>query len=119
MAVANIPVETILVHPLFAAVSKGLLEMYGQDLYEVVLFGSMATGHANAESDIDLLVILDREIVRPIVELAKIGHLLAEVNITFDVLVAPVITSKKDWESSKTNPLFQEIRKYGLSIWKR
>lgn len=119
MAVANMPVETILVHPLFDAVSTGLLKIYGQDVYEVVLFGSMATGNANAESDIDILVILDRDTVRPIVELAKIGHLLAEVNVTFNELVAPVIVSRKDWESSKANPLFLEIRKYGLSVWKK
>jgi len=42
------------------AVAEGLRGLYGDRLRRVLLFGSWARGDAHPESDIDLLVVLDR-----------------------------------------------------------
>lgn len=42
------------------AVADDLRELYGARLRSVILFGSWARGEAHPESDIDLLVVLDR-----------------------------------------------------------
>ena len=42
------------------AVARDLRELYGQRLKKVLLFGSRARGDAHPDSDIDLLVVLDR-----------------------------------------------------------
>jgi uncharacterized protein UPF0158/nucleotidyltransferase-like protein len=42
------------------SVARDLRELYGDRLRQVVLFGSWARGDAQPESDIDLLVVLDR-----------------------------------------------------------
>ncbi|MDP5169843.1 MAG: nucleotidyltransferase domain-containing protein [Bacteroidia bacterium] len=119
MAVADIPVELILAHPLFDDVRQGLAEIFEEDLDELVLFGSMAIGRAHADSDIDLLIVLDREHVKPILELSNIGPLIAKMNLMYDELLAPVIVSKRNWVAPPTNPLLIEIKKHGKSIWKK
>lgn len=47
-------------HAIAREVSDDLRELYGERLCEVILFGSCARGEADAESDIDLLVVLER-----------------------------------------------------------
>src|SRR5919197_1515252 len=47
-------------HAIAAAVAGDLRKLYGERLKQVVLFGSWARGDAHPESDIDLLVVLDR-----------------------------------------------------------
>ena len=47
-------------HAIAAAVAEELRELYGERLKQVLLFGSWARGDAHPESDIDLLVVLDR-----------------------------------------------------------
>ncbi len=42
------------------AVAENLRRLYGGRLRKVILFGSWARGDAHPESDIDLLVVLDR-----------------------------------------------------------
>jgi len=40
--------------------TKALLERLGSNLHAVVLYGSVARGTARSESDVDLLVVIDR-----------------------------------------------------------
>jgi predicted nucleotidyltransferase len=47
-------------HEIARTVAQDLRRMYGDRLQAVLLFGSWARGDAHPESDIDLLVVLDR-----------------------------------------------------------
>ena len=63
----------------------------------VILFGSVVTGEATAESDIDLLVVLDelnREIER------KFDLRLSELGFGFKVAIEPTFLSKRDFEAT-------------------
>jgi hypothetical protein len=45
---------------LLTSISEDLRDLYGERLRGLILFGSWARGDANPESDIDLLVVLDK-----------------------------------------------------------
>lgn len=57
-----------------------LQELYGDRLYSVLLYGAVARGEANADSDIDVLVVL-KERVLPVQEIRR----MADIRLWFRV----------------------------------
>lgn len=57
-----------------------LQELYGDRLFSVLLYGSVARGEANADSDIDVLVVL-KERVLPVQEIRR----MADIRLWFRV----------------------------------
>jgi predicted nucleotidyltransferase len=51
-----------------------LQELYGDRLFSVLLYGSVARGEANADSDIDVLVVL-KEQVLPVQEIRRMADI--------------------------------------------
>src|SRR6266571_2296599 len=72
-----------------AAVAAELRALYGGRLRRVVLFGSWARGDAHPESDIDLLVVLDR-VDSPWVGVRRMDHVLWLHSYQSNVVVAAV-----------------------------
>jgi predicted nucleotidyltransferase len=54
----NLTIEEV--ERIAALVAEDLRQLYGQRLRQVLLFGSWARGDATDDSDIDLMVVLDR-----------------------------------------------------------
>ena len=95
-----------------------------QDIYEVILFGSVVKGNFDSESDIDLLIILDIDRIPATYEERmelryKIRKSLREINreISLDLLVY----TKKEFEIMKKegNSFFNEINKTGRRIYEK
>ena len=92
--------------------SRAIKEFYellrgelGENLLEMRLFGSVARGTATPESDIDILVLVQKE-DRATRE-AIIGATV-EINLKHDVVVSPVIMSAERYSA----PLFRETHFY-------
>jgi DNA polymerase sigma len=74
--------------------SAGIKKIWPQA--KLTLFGSKATGTADDESDVDLLVELPEEVTE---ELRRhIIHKAFEVNLAYDSNINPLIVSQKEWE---------------------
>ncbi|MBA2243500.1 MAG: nucleotidyltransferase domain-containing protein, partial [Gemmatimonadetes bacterium] len=59
---------------------KGLEELYGERLRGLYLFGSYARGEADAESDVDVLVVLD-EIEQRFDEATRVSGLASDISL--------------------------------------
>jgi hypothetical protein len=55
-------------------------------LYQGVLFGSFARGEARPDSDIDVLVVLNRD-VNPGLEITRIGGLLSQLSLKYGQVI--------------------------------
>jgi predicted nucleotidyltransferase len=83
---------------------------------EVILFGSHARGQSHADSDWDILILLDIPHVTHQIE-KEYREELFEVELEIGEPISTFVYSKQDWESRHSvTPLYQNIMKEGVII---
>jgi predicted nucleotidyltransferase len=96
------------------AVAADLAAKYGGRLRGVIVFGSLARGDHTAESDIDLLVLLDR-IDDEVAEGDRLSDITFEniMRLQRDIFA---MAATEDELAHSRKPLFMNIRREGVRI---
>ncbi|MBN2270559.1 MAG: nucleotidyltransferase domain-containing protein [Sedimentisphaerales bacterium] len=89
-----------------------IAELYGPRLKKVILYGSCARGRATADSDIDLAVVLDGEVI-PGKEIDRMIDIITDLNLDYTVLISVYPVSEKDY-SELNSPLLINVRRQGI-----
>jgi predicted nucleotidyltransferase len=84
-------------------------------ILSVILFGSKARGDAGAESDIDLLVLLDAESDEFRSELWRIA---SDVSLYYNVVLSPHVFGQARWAETQRTllPLHRAIMADGITL---
>jgi predicted nucleotidyltransferase len=86
---------------LMKELKSGLQMLYGPRLKGIYLYGSYARNEADEESDVDVLIVLDRiESYRAEVE--RTGYLNAELSLRYGLSISRVFVSERDWREGET-----------------
>jgi predicted nucleotidyltransferase len=94
---------------------KGLVEIYGDQLKAVYLYGSYARGDAHPpDSDIDVMVVLKGEFDYWEMD-KRSSELVAALSLENDVLISTKLASKRQYAESKM-PLYINVRKEGVAV---
>ncbi len=80
---------------------EGLSALYGPRLRGVYLFGSYARGEQGAESDLDVLIVLDT-VTDYSDEVERTGHLVADLSLEYGVSISRVFVPEGDWLHRQT-----------------
>ena len=82
----------------------------------IILYGSYARGDNKADSDIDLLVLVDQDDVTYDDE-KKIKYPLYHIEYETGVMISPLVFSKKSWETKhRITPFYQNVIKEGVIL---
>jgi predicted nucleotidyltransferase len=101
-------------HAIAAAVAEELRELYGERLKQVLLFGSWARGDAHPESDIDLLVVLDR-IESRWGERDRMDEILERHSFENNTIVSEIPVSEVELNAAEI-PLLMRVREEAVRI---
>jgi len=92
-----------------------LQNLYGNELAEVILFGSYARGDNREESDLDFAIVLKDPNTRPTAEIAKTSAIGSRLSIKYGIMISSLPTSLHKKQTSMQG-IYQEIRKEGIVI---
>jgi predicted nucleotidyltransferase len=93
-----------------------LRQEYKDQISRVILFGSLARGEPDPESDIDLLIVItngDQKLKD------EISMACFDIILETNVILSPLVMDGEtyEWHKNYRDPLYNNIQKDGLDLW--
>jgi uncharacterized protein len=83
---------------------------------KIILYGSFARGDNTINSDIDLLILVDKERIT-YQEEKQLKYPLYDLEFETGQIISPLVLSKKDWESKhRITPFYSNITTEGIEL---
>ncbi|MEA2081259.1 MAG: nucleotidyltransferase domain-containing protein [Elusimicrobiota bacterium] len=83
---------------------------------EITLYGSKARGDSTPESDIDLLILMERPVTNELEEaITKISY---AIELKYDVVFGKLVKNRNFWNTSLANvmPIHRNIDREGIAL---
>lgn len=97
-----------------AELHHSLAALYDERLVDMRLFGSHARDEAEAESDIDVLVILKGP-VDPAEEIARTGELVARLSLAYDAVLSCVFMAEDRYQDERS-PFLLNVHRESVPV---
>ena len=79
----------------------------------LILYGSYARGDYREDSDIDVLILLDKDKIT-FDDRKRIGYPLYDIQVKEDIIISPKICSRNKWETYYTiTPFYRNVTREG------
>lgn len=91
--------------------------VYGDDIVEIVLYGSYARGNYTEDSDIDIVALVrgSREVLQA--KLKQVWDVSAELGLENDIIVSPTVVPYDEFMKYKQSlPYYRNIAEEGKKI---
>jgi uncharacterized protein len=83
---------------------------------QIILFGSRATANEHAESDWDILVLLNQALVT-FKDEQRIRHSLFDLELEIEQPISTFVYALDEWNTKmKVTPLYKNIQREGISL---
>lgn len=104
-----------IIHQIANEYKSNLRDLYGNELVELILFGSYARGDFRKESDVDFAVVLKKPTVRPADEILKTSPISVQLELKYGMMLSTLPVSMEKKQNSMQG-VYQDIRKEGIVI---
>jgi predicted nucleotidyltransferase len=93
-----------------------LQEKFNDRIQQFVLYGSRARGEGDAESDVDVLVVVDDADWRFHDQVVLEAY---EASQAHSALISALVMSRPDyeWHQAHRTPLYRNLERDGISLW--
>lgn len=99
---------------LLTELKASLVNLYGDRLFSVILFGSQARGEATPDSDIDVMTVLD-DPVNVAEEIYRTSDIRWNFMMEYEELISIIPTTKSSFLSSATS-LIRVVKREGIEL---
>jgi predicted nucleotidyltransferase len=100
------------IRKLMKELKEGLIQIYGDQLKAIYLYGSYARGEARSDSDLDVMIVLSNYKSYG-KEIDRTGELASSLSLEYGVSISRVVMKESQWKTSDT-PLLSNIRLDGI-----
>jgi predicted nucleotidyltransferase len=93
---------------------KELLRIYGESVESIILYGSRARGDARDDSDIDILIVLNKDFnYSEILRLSS--QLISSLSLENDVVISRAFVTKTQYDKLQI-PFLMNVRREGVPV---
>ncbi|MEN6319738.1 MAG: nucleotidyltransferase domain-containing protein [Syntrophaceae bacterium] len=95
---------------------KLLNKQYGAVILKAVVYGSVARGEADKDSDVDILIVISDKYAKLKDE---IGVSAYEIALKNNVVLSPIVMDEStyEWYRANKDPFYKNIHRDGIEIW--
>lgn len=103
--------------PMYDELVRGLLRLLPEQTVQIVLYGSVARGTAEADSDIDIALFLNRRLTSP--QQDALSDLIVDLNLKYDKVFSVVDIDQQTYLKWRhVTPFYQNVSREGIVLWK-
>ena len=105
------------VRSIIAQLHESLTNIFPQEQFDVILFGSYARNDADDGSDIDVMFLVDssRQTIQE--KHWQVGEAAAEVLMDHGIVVSPIVENRAYYhENANILPFFKNVQREGVKI---
>jgi predicted nucleotidyltransferase len=102
------------IRALIEELKEALSHIYGKNLRGLYLYGSYARHAEDAESDVDVAIVL-QDFADYWEEVQRTSHMISALSLKYDVSVSPVHVREADWLHGDS-PFLHTVRKACLPL---
>ena len=101
------------VRKIIYSLKKEAGKVLGKNLVDVILFGSYAREDFAPESDIDVLIVVNRSLTRE--EKDKMSRVISTLSLENEVVIACIIYEKEFFDNVRS-PLILNVKEEGVKV---
>ena len=95
-----------------------LKKIYGTHLKQVILYGSYARDDFNADSDVDIMILVDLPEEKLNLFSDELSDLVYEYNVTYDIWFMPVVKNIEHFRYwRQAYPFYSNVEKEGILLY--
>jgi predicted nucleotidyltransferase len=103
---------------LFSEINENMVNLFGDKLKKIILYGSYAKNNQNKESDIDFFVLVDDTEENLRRTKYQIADIMTKLSLNYDILVSITEeTYNRYRDYSEILPFYRNISKEGIAIY--